>query len=157
MQMEMNCPRCRKGERIIKVGVRKLAKGPVQKFLCRNCGRYFSSSIHPFSLYPDDLMIRSFDLYNRGMAVADIISHMKEKYTFDIPERTVYSWLQRYNRRYDLYLLDHVKNGDTSDPLIIVRSPYHHGMNVTYHRSKVESITCKDIEIMRFLDRIDPG
>lgn len=152
----MNCPKCRKSHTVIKVGVRKLSKGPVQKYFCRSCGRYFSSTIHPFSLYPDEVIIRSIDLYNRGNNILRIISRIYDEHSIKIPERTIYSWLDRYHRRYNLYLLDKGRRDVNRDPIRSVGFHNNVGSDIVYHRSKVASNTCKDHFILDFLDNLDP-
>jgi transposase-like protein len=139
----MRCPVCNKSDRIIKSGKRKTKKGIVQKVLCRRCGRYFSSSIHPYSRYPDNMIFDSMELYNHGRSIEKIQEEINEIYGIEPPRRTIYSWIRRYVRQYGLYALRGRRSDDDHDPVVVstLNGSYSHEWR--YHSVKLRMIKCR--------------
>ena len=53
----MICPKC-KGKRIVKSGFKMLASGStLQRWQCRECGKYFMSPLEPIVEKPKPLML----------------------------------------------------------------------------------------------------
>ena len=97
----VRCPACRKGD-FRKHSLRPTTrKGDVQKYTCNACGRAFSEApeFGP-TWYSSDVILRSIDMYCRGMSTRQIRDHWRdtrrsedEKY----PSHAAVSlWVKRY-------------------------------------------------------------
>ncbi len=122
----MKCPNCGEKENTIKHGIRKTAKGSVQKYYCKNCENYFSSSKRDYTQYPEHVILYTLEQYNLGHPVKEAKTLTGKKYSHSPPTRTIYSWIERYEetlsflrlrKRFDVHpdnvisttLLDHLQ------------------------------------------------
>jgi len=136
----MRCPECSRDDRVIKCGLRKTGKGSVQKYLCRRCGRYFSSSLHPYSKYPDRVILHALELYDSGRTVEEVSVLLENEYHTEVPDRTIYSWLKRYEREYDLYVLKGHDSRKTGGPVRAVSLPIGGGVSFGFHVEKLREL-----------------
>ncbi len=151
----MRCPKCGKTDRTIKSGKRKTSKGIVQKNLCRRCGRYFSSSLHPYSRYPDEMIFEAMVLYNKGKSLPHINEKLIEKFGKGAPNRTLYSWIRRYVNEYGLYALRGVRSDRELKPIkrLKLKDPTDH--ELSYHGIKLERLRTRWPKIHRNIKKIE--
>lgn len=137
--VQVLCEYCRTSKVMHKAGPRRTSKGIVQRYRCKDCGRYFSSSLHPYSLYPDEMIFRALELYNRGMELETISKNLEEEYSIRTPTRTIYSWVERYEKRFRLYVLRGKRDDKLAGPIEEIPSTEPEMPSFKYHREKVNA------------------
>lgn len=140
---------------MVKAGVRKTSKGTVQKYYCRKCKKYSSSSLHTHGLYPDEIILRTLDLFNHGMSVESISLKIQEEYSRKPPARTIYSWMERYERRYGLYILRGMRDDNCPDPIVSIGSDKNNLIAPKYHRYKYNNLSSQFPGLVEYIKGID--
>jgi len=88
----LKCPIC--GSRsIARHGDYKTKKGRVPRFRCKSCGKTFSKSSRLIAKYNPMLVEIVVDLYERGVSLREICSHLKKIYGIKISHRGVHKWV----------------------------------------------------------------
>ena len=94
-EITVNCPYC-ESERVVKNGKGRTDK--VQRYLCRNCAKRFSSrGVVDSNRYPANHIGAAIRMFYSGMSYKQIAENMTEMY--DIPEpskATIYRWVKEY-------------------------------------------------------------
>jgi transposase-like protein len=142
---------CGSSEKIIKAGVRVTQKGDVQKLLCRNCGRYFSASVHPYSRYPDKMIIKGLILYNQGVDLPSISRRLDNEFNIKAPTRTIYSWLERYQKRYGLYLLKGLRGNDGKGKIKGRDLNIDPSIKFRYHPKKIKELLAGSTHFVSYI------
>ena len=92
----MNCPYCNSDKYTIKAGIRQTREGIIQKYYCKKCTKYFTDKTQPYTHYPLHVILYSLQQYNKGFPVKNVKTLTGRKYRYSPPERTIYSWIKRY-------------------------------------------------------------
>jgi len=92
----MLCPKCNQNKYVIKSGLRHTQKGIIQRFLCKKCNMYFSSTMQPYTQYPLHVILYTLEQYNKGYPVKKAKTLTGKKYRYSPPIQTIYSWIKRY-------------------------------------------------------------
>lgn len=92
----MRCRNCGSDGNNIKVGIRSTSKGRIQKYYCRDCGKYFSDIDSPKTQYPEHVILHTLEMYNRGHPVREARKLTGKRYHYSPPESTIYTWIDRY-------------------------------------------------------------
>jgi transposase-like protein len=84
---------------IVSKGARHNKSGRVQVFMCKRCGRKFSST-QGFSKARHDpfLIVAAIDLYLTGLSTRQVQQHLEMMYGCEVTAMTVYNWVRRYTR-----------------------------------------------------------
>jgi transposase-like protein len=84
---------------IVSKGARHNKSGRVQVFMCKRCGRKFSST-QGFSKARHDpfLIVAAIDLYLMGLSTRQVQQHLQMMYGCEVTAMTVYNWVRRYTR-----------------------------------------------------------
>ena len=94
-EITVNCPYCTSG-RIVKNGKGRTDK--VQRYLCRNCDKRFSSKgVIDSNRYPANHIGAAVRMFYSGLSYKQIAENMVEMY--DVPEpskATIYRWVKEY-------------------------------------------------------------
>ena len=110
---DVACPYCG-SEQIVKCGYRYNKSGPVQRYLCKNCGRKFVSRYGLEGLrFSPDVVITAIDLYCRGLSLRQVAEHLRRVHGIKVSHSTVYNWIKRFAR----IIHEHTKHvrADVSD------------------------------------------
>jgi transposase-like protein len=90
------CPSC-DGRRIIKRGLRKNSFRHLQIYLCKDCGKYFSSLAGIKGVkYPPRVIARALCLYNLGHSQEETVRRIAKEHRITVPRRTVSDWISGY-------------------------------------------------------------
>ena len=97
------CKYCDSG-RLKKAGMRKTAKGNVQRYACLDCKKRFTANFGFESMRHDTRTItQAIQMYYQGMSVRDIADNL-EMMGIDINYSSVYDWVAKYSRTVSDYL-----------------------------------------------------
>jgi len=151
----VQCRYCNRKDRLVKVGVRHTSKGTVQKYLCRRCKKYSSSSLHTHGLYPDEIILRALNLFNHGISVESISLKIQEEFSRKPPVRTIYSWMERYERRYGLYILRGMRDDNCPDPIVSIWSDKNRLISLKYHRYKYNVLSSQFPGLVEYIEGLD--
>ncbi len=151
----MRCPVCERSDMVIRRGKRETKKGTVQKLQCKRCGKFFSSSLHPYSWYPDEMVFRAMELYNIGRSWQYICEKLERQYGIEVPRRTIYSWVRRYVKQFGMYALRGYRCDEGNGPLV-KRSYYENAENPwKYHSIKLKRSKTRWPKLYDHIKRID--
>jgi transposase-like protein len=90
------CPSC-DGRRIIKRGLRKNSLRHLQIYLCKDCGKYFSSLAGLKGVkYPPRIIARALCLYNLGHSQEEAARCIASEHRIKVPRRTISDWISAY-------------------------------------------------------------
>ncbi len=90
------CPFC-DSRRIIKRGLRKNSLRQLQIYLCKDCGKYFSSLAGLKGVkYPPRVIARALCLYNLGHCQEEVARRIASEHRITVPRRTISDWLSGY-------------------------------------------------------------
>jgi len=83
----------------VRCGYRYNKSGPVQRYLCKNCGRKFVSRYGLEGLrFSPDVVITAIDLYCRGLSLRQVAEHLRRVHGIKVSHSTVYNWIKRFAR-----------------------------------------------------------
>ena len=93
------CPYHADASVIVSKGARHNKTGRVQVFMCKKCGRRFSSTLG-FSKARHDpvVIVAAIDLHLKGLSTRQVQQHLEMIYGCDVTAMTVYNWVRRYTR-----------------------------------------------------------
>jgi transposase-like protein len=90
------CPNC-DGRHIIKHGLRKNTHRQLQVYLCRDCGKFFSSLVGIKGVkYPPRVIARALCLYHLGHTQEEVAKRLASDHRLTVPRRTISDWLSCY-------------------------------------------------------------
>ena len=91
------CPYHADASVIVSKGARHNKTGRVQVFMCKKCGRRFSSTLG-FSKARHDpvVIVAAIDLNLKGLSTRQVQQHLEMIYGCDVTAMTVYNWVRRY-------------------------------------------------------------
>jgi len=90
------CPQC-DGRRLIKRGLRRNSFRYLQIYLCKDCGKYFSSLSGLKGVkYPPRVIARALCLYNLGHSQGQVARRIASEHRLTVPRRTISDWLVGY-------------------------------------------------------------
>jgi transposase-like protein len=92
----MNCPHCNSDKHTTKAGLRHTRQGIIQKYYCKHCNKYFTDKTQLHTQYPLQVILYTLQCYNQGYPVKRAKTLTGKKYRYSPPERTIYSWINRY-------------------------------------------------------------
>ena len=97
------CKYCDSGN-IIKRGIRKTKQGKIQRYLCKDCNRRFTTNYGFESMRYDNITITSaLQMYFSGMSVRKIADHYDMLGT-DVSYQTIYNWIVKHSKLISKYL-----------------------------------------------------
>src|ERR1700730_16382887 len=90
------CPTC-DGRRISKRGLRKNSLRHLQIYLCKDCGKYFSTLAGLKGVkYPPRIIARALCLYNLGHSQEEAARRIASEHRIKVPRRTISDWISAY-------------------------------------------------------------
>ena len=151
----MNCPDCDKEEKVIRYGVRSTKKGTIQKYHCKNCDTYFSSSKRPYTKYPEHVILYTLEQYNLGHPVKQVKTRTGKKYRYSPPTRTIYSWIDKYEKIMTFLKLR--KNYDVHPDNVIKTQIFDHLQiyPFKYHDLKMHLSAKKFPQLRRYISWVE--
>lgn len=99
MVPEIKCTEC-KSKNIIKWTKRKtLNRGIIQRYKCKDCGKYFTLDNGFFRMRntPQKISL-CLDLFYKGVSTRQIQSHLQAFYPHNSSHKTIYKWIIRYSK-----------------------------------------------------------
>jgi transposase-like protein len=84
-------------ERIVRRGYRATQRGKVQRFVCKNCKRFFivDEGFEKMKATPETVTV-ALDLYFKGISMRAIVDHLKQFYNVEVSHVAVYKWIRKY-------------------------------------------------------------
>jgi len=93
---EITCPYCSSKDNK-KSGKRKGRSGPIQKYLCKDCNRYFSEDRLKFAQFPAKIVLNAISLYNLGYSQEKVSQLIANRYKIQPPRNTISQWINKYS------------------------------------------------------------
>ena len=92
----LNCVFC-KSERVISYGKRYCKAGVHQLYLCKSCGKRFSSNT-TFKKMKNraEAITLALDLYYKGLSLRKVCDHLKNFYGVRVTHPTILNWIRKY-------------------------------------------------------------
>ena len=151
----MNCPKCQTDQNVIKSGIRYTNKGKTQQYYCKSCDKYFTDSKRSHTKYPENVILHTLELYNRGYPVKQAKKMVGKKYQYSPPKRTIYSWVERYKDK--LTFLKLRKNYSVDPDNLTTTHNFQHQQvyPFTYHHLKLNIHSKQRPELRRYINWIE--
>ncbi len=89
------CPFC-EGQNTAKAGQRVKREGTVQKYFCKICKKYFSSSPMPHKTYSPKVILNGITYYNLGYKLDATCKKLNSQFKQKVPKGTLHSWIKQY-------------------------------------------------------------
>ena len=89
-----SCPICNKRDMVVKDGERKTQSGKVQTYKCKRCNRKFTANPSKKKILAT---LTALDLYDKGLSMREIVTHVDSTYGIDINYATISYWIKKYN------------------------------------------------------------
>lgn len=97
------CKYC-KSESVVKCGLRKNKHGDLQKFLCKDCNRYFTINLGFERMKHDpEGITTAMQLYFSGESLRNTARSLK-LLGVDVSHQTIYNWIDKYTSLMEKYL-----------------------------------------------------
>ncbi len=97
------CPHC-KSDKIVRHGIRKNKSGQIQKYSCKECGKWFTLNLGFEGMRATPQMITSaMQLYFSGESLRSVQAFLKLQ-GVNISHMSVYRWIGKYVKLMDSYL-----------------------------------------------------
>jgi transposase-like protein len=94
---DVECPKCKLTENIVKDGKRYNKKRLIQKYLCRICNYRFVINVgFENSKNNPKIICAAIDLYFKGVSLRKVADHIKQFYNVSIHNTSVLRWIQRF-------------------------------------------------------------
>jgi len=81
----------------IKRGFRQNRFERLQRFQCRDCGRFFTEKKLGQKSYPPRVIVRALSLYNSGFTLKETAEKINRRFALSIKPQTVHAWLKDYS------------------------------------------------------------
>jgi transposase-like protein len=93
---ELACKFCG-SQNIVKRGYRKTERGKVQRFVCKDCKRFFivDEGFEKMKATPETVTV-ALDLYFKGISMRAIVDHLKQFYNIEVSHVAIYKWIRKY-------------------------------------------------------------
>ncbi|MFW6040692.1 MAG: hypothetical protein ACOC85_02535, partial [Thermoplasmatota archaeon] len=151
----MICPNCKDDKDVIKSGIRQTNKGTIQQYYCKNCQKYFSDSKIPNTKYPENVILYTLELYNRGFPVKQAKKKTGKKYQYSPPIRTIYSWINRYKDQLTFLKLRKEYSIDPDNLTTTHNFQHQQIYPFTYHNLKLNIHSKQRSELRRYINWIE--
>jgi transposase-like protein len=152
----MNCPHCSNSNKyIIKSGIRQTQDGIIQKYYCKHCKKYFTDKTQPYTQYPLHIILYTLQQYNKGYPVKKTKTLTGKKYRYSPPERTIYSWIKRYQNTLTFLKL---RKQYTIDPENLTTTHRFHHQQIypfTYHHLKLNLRSKQLPQLKRYINWVE--
>jgi len=89
------CPKC-KGKNAIRFGKRKISRGLVQYYQCKQCGTKYTESSTKYLHYPSAAIASALIAYNLGNTLEGTAKLIAKRHKVKVPATTIHSWVKRY-------------------------------------------------------------
>lgn len=97
LNRDVVCPVCNSGEHVVRSGYRYNRTGPVQRYYCKRCERWF---VDPNGFegmkHTATVIAMALDLYCRGLSLRQIADHIHSLHGFKVSYGAIYYWLKKY-------------------------------------------------------------
>jgi len=149
------CPYCNNIKNTIKAGIRKTKQGPIQKYYCKNCKKYFTKKTQTHIQYPIKIILYTLESYNKGYTVKQVKTLTGRKYKYSPPIRTIYSWINGYKDI--LTMLKLRKNFNISPDELLTTHRFQHQQiyPFTYHNLKLNLYSKKLPQLKRYINWVE--
>jgi transposase-like protein len=82
---------------VIKLGLRHNKRGDVQKFMCKECGHYYSDNEgFEFAKVTPKAITIALDLFFKGVSLRKICDHLKQFEGIEVTHPAVLKWIRKY-------------------------------------------------------------
>ena len=135
---EIACPYCNSKD-IKKAGKRKDRFGNIQKYLCKNCNRYFSEDRLKFAQFPAKIVLNAISLYNLGYSQEKVSQLIANRYKIQPPRNTISQWINKYSIPCTYYTLRKQALKLYRPKNIILSEKFQHKQvyNFKFHKAKI--------------------
>ena len=151
----MNCPYCNESKNTVKAGIRNTRQGLVQKYYCKQCKKYFTDKPQPHSQYPLNVILYILESYNRGYPVKQAKKLSGKKYRYSPPERTIYSWIDRYKDILTFLKLRKKYDVHSEELTTTHRLQHQQVYPFTYHNLKLNLYSKQFPQLRRYINWIE--
>ena len=149
------CPYCNNNKNTIKSGIRNTKRGPIQKYYCKTCKKYFTNATQPHIQYSLKVILYTLESYNRGYPVKQVKTLTGKKYRYSPPTRTIYSWINRYKDILTMLKLRKKYNVHPDELITTHRFQHQQIYPFTYHNLKLNLYSKKLPQLRRYINWIE--
>lgn len=156
--MSANKIKCKCGSvNVIRKGFRKIKLEKVQRYLCKDCGRYFTLRELAKKTYPATVIMDAISNYNRGYDLDKCSRLVNERYKVKVSKAIISYWLAEFRNvcTYHRIRGSVIKNFKP-EKVLFTRVFYHkQPYKFSYHKAKVSMFINEYFSNLRkYLDEI---
>ena len=96
---EVSCPRCNRGDMIIKRGKRESIKGEKQRYMCQRCNMRFVMKGKYTAYYKDEIVELALKLHKNGMSSHSISEYLRGTQNVKVSNSTISSWIKSFKSK----------------------------------------------------------
>lgn len=138
----MKCPSCG-GINIIRKGKTSSKVLPKQVFLCKECGKRFSSNQLANRTYSPKVIAAAISAYNLGNTFEASAKSANSRYKVKISKSTVHQWTKEFGDICTYHKLRAEAIGKYGKDILTRKTFEHNGLsyNFAYHKAKLEKLS----------------
>ncbi len=149
-ETKTSCPFC-DGQNTSKAGQRTKREGKAQKYFCKTCNRYFSSSPLPHKTYSPKVILNGITYYNTGYKLDATRKKLNSQFKQRVPKATLYSWIKQYESV--CTFVKYRRKLKISPEEVIAEKVFKHHQEYAFkfHRLKLNILSKKFPEVKKYL------
>jgi len=95
----MQCPYCKKDDKVVKRGIRKNKYVAKQQYWCNGCEKYFvEHDGFQGMTYPKEIIVKALHLYAEGLSLSKIRDYIWQHEGFYLYDSRILYWVRKYAR-----------------------------------------------------------
>ena len=158
MDDETICKRCG-GEEVVKSGWREVKFGRRQIYLCKGCGRRFSSGRFPGKSFSPRVIISAITLYNLGHSLMECRKELKKRFRVNVGKSIISKWVREYHSilSYSRIRSEVMEQYGTD---VVVSNEFRHGgltYKYKYHQAKLDMFASRFSGLCAYLESLNGG
>lgn len=99
MGWKMQCPYCKKDDKVVKRGIRKNKYVKKQQYWCNRCKKYFvPHDGFRHMTYPKEIIVKALHLYVEGFSLSKTREYIWQHEGYYLYDGTILYWVKKYAR-----------------------------------------------------------
>lgn len=147
------CSFC-EGENTVKAGQRVKRETKAQKYFCKNCKKYFCSSLMPHKTYSPRTILNGITYYNLGYKLDATRKKLSSQFKQKVPKSTLHSWIKQYESICTFTKYRRKLSISPEEAITEKVFKHHQEYAFKFHRLKLNILSKKFPEIRRYLYKV---
>jgi transposase-like protein len=147
----IKCIHCN-SKNTIKKGLRKNKQQTLQKYKCKDCGKFFIPTQIKNKTHPAKIILNSISYYNLGYIQNEVSKLIAKRFKTNLPQKTISNWLNEYKNICTFHRLREqaIKLYKPLDMIFSQKLQHNQVYNFQLHKAKIK-LTSKELPTKKFI------